>query len=110
MEKRGADGKAQPSAANMKKLSWDDELSTVAQVYIIYKIVANIITNKVNHLYHCSIHEVMHIKFIAGQTNVLDLLEYGMTKIVEPISFLLLVKIMLQNITQQNLVTSFFHQ
>ena len=42
LENRGADGKAQPSAANMKKLSWDDELSTVAQVYIIYKIITNI--------------------------------------------------------------------
>ena len=42
LETRGADGKAQPSAANMKKLSWDDELSTVAQVYIINQMIANI--------------------------------------------------------------------
>ena len=35
LESRGADGKAQPSASNMRKLSWDNELSTVAQVYTI---------------------------------------------------------------------------
>ena len=31
LESRGVGGKGQPSAANMKKLSWDDELSDVAQ-------------------------------------------------------------------------------
>lgn len=31
LEDRGVGGKGQPSAANMKKLSWDDELSDVAQ-------------------------------------------------------------------------------
>ena len=31
LERRGVGGKGQPSAANMKKLSWDDELSDVAQ-------------------------------------------------------------------------------
>ena len=48
LETRGADGKAQPSAANMKKVSWDDELSTVAQVYIIYKITKNIYRYSIN--------------------------------------------------------------
>ena len=32
LETRGADGKPQPSAANMRKLSWDDDIAIVAQV------------------------------------------------------------------------------
>ena len=31
LESRGVAGKGQPSAANMKKMSWDDDLSDVAQ-------------------------------------------------------------------------------
>ena len=32
LEIRGADGKPQPSASNMRKLSWDDDIAIVAQV------------------------------------------------------------------------------
>ena len=31
LESRGVGGKRQPSAANMKKLSWDEDLAEVAQ-------------------------------------------------------------------------------
>ena len=31
LESRGVGGRRQPSAANMKKLSWDDDLAEVAQ-------------------------------------------------------------------------------
>ena len=31
LESRGVGGRSQPSAANMKKLSWDDDLAEVAQ-------------------------------------------------------------------------------
>ena len=40
LESRGVDGKGQPQAANMRKLSWDDDLAEVAQTYIDTNIYA----------------------------------------------------------------------
>ena len=34
LEPRGVGGKGQPRAANMRKLSWDDDLAEVAQAYL----------------------------------------------------------------------------
>ena len=42
LESRGVGGKGQPESANMRKLSWDDDLAEVAQTYIDTNIYAKL--------------------------------------------------------------------